>query len=236
MVYLLGAGQIKFRDTTDHYYYPVKFPKEFSAIKISYFRIDFKPYSYKLSKEGYEVYYDKKDMLGFISEKKIDTLNLPSTQDNTIAIMSGKKDTESIFIIDENNNKDFRDDSIRTYEEMDWGSRRLTEVKYLIYDGQKMINDSAWMNIGAIHNELWFFVANHLVANFSIDRDTFQLSLVDENCSFTFDEPIIALTARNSNIKDTLLLADLLYKVNMLNLTTATINSQKSQTMGNLLL
>jgi len=144
---------------------------------------------------------------------KIDTATIPSIKDNSISIMSGLKGNESIFIVDENNNKDFRDDSIRVYKEMDWKSTtKLIECKYKIYDGEKMSTDSTWVNIGTVRNNLLFFVSHHIVTTFSIDNQDYQIGFVDEQSNFCFDDPISALISEGGVTKDSLLKSELLAK------------------------
>lgn len=205
-----GAGKLYFKDTVERYDYTVIFPRDISQIKLTTHHIDIKPFEFEWCKKGE---FNKTELLKSVLDNKIDTLNLPTKRDNTIAIMSGRKGAELVFIVDENNNKDFRDDSIRIYHKMDWKSTKLIKCKYQVYDGNKMINDSTWVNIGTLGgDELWFFVSNHLETNFSIDNESYQIGIVDEHSSFCFDDPIFALTAQNGVEKDTLLKTELLQK------------------------
>lgn len=207
----VGAGQIHFKDTTERYDYTVIFPKNISEIKFSVRYVDIKPFVYDWYKKGES---NKEEFLKSVEENKIDTLNLPTIRDNTVAIMSGRNNTERIFIVDENNNKDFRDDSVRLYSKMDWKTTdRLIKCNYNIYNGKEMVVDSSWINIGTLRdNELWFFVSHHLESTFLIDKQMYQIGIVDEQSNFCFDEPILALLSENGINKDTLLKKDLIYK------------------------
>ncbi len=210
-VFSAGAGEIYFKDTIEEYDYPVIFPKNITDIKLAWQYVDMKPFEYGYSKKGE---FDKSTFLKYVSAMKIDTFNIPSIKDNSISIMSGRRGNDTIFIVDENNNKDFRDDSVRLYYKMDWKTTsKLIKCKYKIYNGQKMVEDSSWVNIGNMGNkELLFFVSHHLESTFSIDNKNYQIGVVDRQSNFCFDEPILALTSQNGIKKDTLLEKDLLKK------------------------
>jgi peroxiredoxin len=206
------AGQINFNDTIDRYDYPVIFPKNITDIRLSWRHIDPKPFQFGNLKEEKSDY-----VIPFLKEnfpKKIDTLNLPSIKINSLSIMSGLRGKDSIFIIDENNNKDFRDDSVRLFHKMDWKTTsNLIKCKYNIYNGKEIVEDSSWINIGTINdNELWFFVSHHLKSTFSIGNHIYQIGIVDRQSHFCFDEPSLALTYQNGISKGTLLDSELLKK------------------------
>lgn len=207
-----SAGQLNFKDTTERYYhYPIIFPKDISEIKLGFEIIDWRVWQFEQYRKGK---INKSFVLKSISNHQIDTLNVPSSSDNSLCIMSGKKNNVQVFIVDENNNKDFRDDSIRTYQEMDWHTTSgLIGCKYKIYDGKNVITDSSWVNIGTLQsNDLWCFVSQHVQSEFSIGDSTYQIEVSDEYCSFTFDEPLLALVSKNGLKKDTLLMSDRLKK------------------------
>jgi len=205
------AGPIHFKDTTSRYYYPVVFPKNITDIKFSYQIIDFKPIQFLNLKK------DKSELIKFLKDyypRKIDTLNVPSIRDNSLSIMSGRKGKDTIFIVDENNNKDFRDDTVRLWHKMDWKTiTKLIKCNYKIYNGKEMVEDFSWVDIGTeIGNELLFFVSHHLESTFSIDNQSYKIGLIDEQSNFTFDQPILALISQNGIKKDTLLEMELLRK------------------------
>jgi peroxiredoxin len=157
---------------------------------------------------------DSSAILRSVLDHKIDTLHVPTSSDNSWCIMTGKKNNAQVFIVDENNNKDFRDDSVRTYQKMDWHSTaNLIRCKYKVFDGQKTIEDSSWVNIGTLNNDnLWRFVSHHVQSQFSIDDSTFQIGVSSSHSLVTFDEPLLALISKNGVNKDTLLMADIVSK------------------------
>lgn len=190
-----NAGVIHFFDTTEFYKYPVKFPKNITNIKISYKIIDFKKFNYE----------------SFHNKASWDDLSL---KNNSVCLMSGRMGNDTILIFDENNNKDFSDDSVRLYKKMDWKTTtKLIKSKYIVNNGKEIVEDSTWVNIGTLDGtELWFFVSNHLESSFSIDNNTYQIGVVDEQSQYCFDEPILALISQNGIRKDTLLKTEILKK------------------------
>lgn len=199
-----GAGRIYFQDTTNEYYFSHVFPQNTSDIKVAFQYIDSKPLIYERYKKGE---MKTVQFLSDVRNNKIDTLNAPSFLENTLSIMSGIFNDERVFIVDQNNNKDFRDDSIRHYQKIDWNTiDNLIKCKFNIYNGEKMIVDSTWVNIGTLHDdELLFFVSHHLISTFSIDKDKYQIGIFDDQSNFAYDNPIIALISQNRIKKDSLL-------------------------------
>lgn len=206
-----GAWQIYFEDTTERYEYPVIFPKNITEIKLALQHVDIKPFQYQDLKESHSDF-----MAAFLAEhfpEKFDTSNVAPIKKNTICIMSGKLDNENVFIVDENNNKDFRDDSVRLYRKMDWYTKdQLIRCKYEIFDGEKIHIDSTWVNIGESNGNLIFFVSHHLISEFSIDKQKYQIGIIDEQFNFCFDAPIVASISENGIRKDSLRKSELLSK------------------------
>jgi peroxiredoxin len=132
--------------------------------------------------------------------------------------MSGKIGNDKIFIVDENNNKDFRDDSVRPYQKMDWfTTRRLIKCKYKIFNGTELVKDSSWINIGKSDNgDLSTVITHHLESSFSLDNQSYQVGIVSSQSNFGFDnivdKPILALMSQNGVKKDTLLESELIKK------------------------
>jgi hypothetical protein len=213
-----GASQVYFDDTTKRYYsYPIIFPKDITEIKLDFEIIDWKVWQYEQYRKGE---MDSSAVLKAVLAHKIDTLHVPNSSDNSLCIMTGKKNNVQVFIVDENNNKDFRDDLVRTYQKMDWYSTaNLIKCKYRIFDGQKIIADSSWLNIGTLRSDnLWRFVSQHVRSEFSIDDSCYQIGVSDRQSKATFDEPLLALISQKGIKKDTLLMADLLSKEEYLKL------------------
>jgi glutathione peroxidase-family protein len=156
---------------------------------------------------------DKSDYLEtFINDNfpdKIDSSNIPSEKDNSICIMTGQQGQNQVFIVDQNNNKDFSDDSIRAFRKMDWQLKpEPIKCYYNIYNGKEIVQDSGWINLGTDrNNELSFFVAHNMVADFSLDHVDYKVQFVNglPFARFCFENPILAIVEQNGVKKDSLL-------------------------------
>lgn len=204
-----GAGTIQFVDTSEFKDFTIIYPDSISDIKIGFNVIDFKAWIFNQYKKGEsELSYIK----NYIENNKIDTLKVPSFADNSLCIISGKKEGKKIFIVDQNNNKNFKDDTIREVHKLDWWSKKdLIKCTYKIYDGEKIINDTTWVNVGYTYGDnLLFFVSQHMVANIKIDESNYELGIVSDVNNFCYDNPLIALLSDEQIKKDTIIVSDLL--------------------------
>lgn len=195
-----GASRLRFRDTAewkellDWFDFQFVYPEKLKETKIEIFSIIHVPLKY----------YNK---------LKYDTLQkFSSEQENTIGIVSGIIDNDEVFIVDENNNKDFRDDSIRVFNEWDWWSdENLIKCEYIIEKEKETISDFGWIKIGRRKDDLLFTNCQHLEATFSIDDIKYKLGVIDDNSnSFCFIRPEFALLGENEVMRDTLFERDLL--------------------------
>lgn len=191
-----GGGDINFRDTTEYYKYQVIFPKNLTNIKLSHEIIDSKKYDSEVANKN--------------------SWNNSIFKENSICIMSGNIGNDTVFIVDEDNNKDFRNDSIRLTHDYDWNKpAKLIKIKYKIFNGKEMAEDYGWATIRTrSNNQFVFFVSHHLESTFFIDNQIYQIGAVSgpPYIGFCYDSPILALTAQNGIKKDTLYESDLLQK------------------------
>ena len=139
-----------------------------------------------------------------------------------IDIVHGTITDKELFIVDENNNKDLTDDLLRTYDDFKWDtSANLVPVTYKISNGQTMVQDSSWLQIGMGNGRLLLGKNEHLTAVFSINEEDYKVAIHNPrnilSFAYAFD-PIIALLSDNTQTKDTLLEKDLLKKGEFLNL------------------
>lgn len=214
-VFTGGGVTIEFKDTSEQYDFPVVFPKNITHIKLAWEAVDKKPSWYSRMKEEKAAYLET-----FLKEYfpwKIDTMHVPAPKDNSIAIMSGIKGKDTLFIVDQNNNKDFRDDSIRLFRELDFkNTDQLIQCKCRIYNGKEMEDDWGWVNIGTFPHRkaLYFFVSHRMESTFFIDNQQYQLGVMSDAplTSFCFDTPVFALTVDNGIKKDSLPSGELLKK------------------------
>ena len=217
---LQGESYFDILDTIENQDFKIIVPVDITQIKVAKAVIDFKPFWYRNLRDVKSDY-----LLTFLKDyfpSKIDTLNIPSIKDNTISIITGLRGKDTIFIVDENNNKDFRDDSIRLLHRINSKSTsQLIKCKYKIYNGEKMVEDSSWVNLGTDrNNKLSYKVAHYLKATLFIDHQKYEIHVVNGRpfSRFCFDSPILAITEQNEIKKDTLQDADLLKKEDYLKL------------------
>lgn len=136
-----------------------------------------------------------------------------SQKANRIELMTGVLNGHDVFIVDQNNNKDFSDDSIRVFKAVNWKSDdELIKCRFLICNGQTIVKDSSWIRIGILYNDIWCGRSEHLTADFTIDKQQFKIGIVDVRLFGFFYgiKPEAALISDNIVIKDTLTEKDIL--------------------------
>ncbi|BDD10823.1 hypothetical protein FUAX_32550 [Fulvitalea axinellae] len=198
------------QDTADHREFPVIYPENLHDIKIASARIDTKPARYKRLKKNNSEYLPKFLVKNF--PQNIDTANLPTTEENTINILLAKRDGKKVFVVDENNNQDFRDDSVRLLKNYDYKRPELIKCQYSIYNGSKLTKTSGWINTGG--DPLMFSVAHHLESSFSIGNNTYKIEAVNGGpfFRFCFENPMLALVSQNGVQKDSVVTSEIIEK------------------------
>jgi len=139
--------------------------------------------------------------------------DLTSKQRNYINIAIGTKDGKDVFIVDQNNNRDFTDDGIYIIKPMNWQSaENSVKCRYLISNGKKMVQDSTWIDLGTQNGDLFYRKNEHLTANFKIDSKSYTIGISEPFNPFTNygDRTQFALINDNGKTKDTLLPSDIL--------------------------
>ncbi|MDN5217493.1 hypothetical protein QQ020_35805 [Fulvivirgaceae bacterium BMA12] len=153
-----------------------------------------------------------------------------------VDIIEGIKGTEKVFIVDQNNNNDLTDDSVRVYKKIKWGSwNESIKCEFLISNGHEIIRDSSWIRIGTYKERTWYGRYDQLTAKFSIDEDQFKVGVIDPLAVTTFTygfTPEIALLSINEVMKDTLLKVDLLKKNEFLKLNNQYYRFEDISTYG----
>ena len=124
-----------------------------------------------------------------------------------IDIIKGRIGEDQVFIVDQNNNKNMTDDSIRVCRPIEWQSEdHLIECIYSISKQRKIIKDTSWLRMGLINDVLWGGRSEHLIAEFMIDKEKFQVGIVAPRIGdFTYSyDPDIALISHNLIMVDSL--------------------------------
>lgn len=215
LMYYLGAiSKLKFYDTA---YYEVIVPTDLSNIKYTEELVDYNILGYQRTIAKGEK--DNKYYKNLILESKIDTSNLLSYKDNSICIIEGIKGKDTVFIIDQNNNKDFRDDSIRYWKPIDlYTKHNLIKVNYNIFNGKEYVTSSNWINIGIWNEEKRYFSSQYYIASFRIDNSNYKVEITIPDSRFNFNNPRVALFYDNGIVKDTILESQILNIGEVLNL------------------
>lgn len=154
----------------------------------------------------------------FIQENyptKIDTANILSERENSIRIILGMRGADSVYIVDENGNGDYRDDPVRMLEKLKYGpdapDPEPVACHYWIYNGKELVRDSGWVLVGInAHNTIRISVAQHMTSNLSVDGQTYGFQAISwlPAAGFCFDSPNISITSHNGVKKDSILLSE----------------------------
>jgi len=208
-----SASSLPFQKPSEnHLGLDFKIPKTIDSVKIATIALDIKPFFYKEFKTGN---IDTVSFNQMAEELRIDTISLPKPEitQNYLSILKGNINDSTIIIVDQNNNLDFSDDTIREIEPMQWKSTKsLIEFNYQIFNGSDIVSDHSWINIGKYKNSvgLLSFVSQHVSSTFSIDDNSYSIAIFDDQWSCTYDRINIALIEENGIKKDTLFTQDYL--------------------------
>jgi hypothetical protein len=138
-----------------------------------------------------------------------------------VDFITGMINNEEILVVDENNNKDFSDDSIRTLKQLKWRSLEdLIKCKYSMSNGHEIVIDSSWLRIGKWRDDLWGGRSEHLIADFTLDKENYKVGVIDTRLFGFFYGiyPEAAILSHNTEIKDTIYQKDILQIGEFLNL------------------
>jgi|GEM_PF-1418608 len=201
------VGSLRFKEITE-LSYPLKLPKNLLNIKHTSTVVDHEADWYKRHRhdEGFEL---PPFIMEAISDNTLDTTQLPTEEQNLIDIITGRRDSVQVFILDENNNQDLTDDSVRLITPMHWQSNdKLIELVFHRYDGKKIVQDSTWVKVGTLSSKtkLYLGFAEYLTADFYLDGQFYQLGTADfqTSYSYTYLEPTFILLNKDSVRKESL--------------------------------
>ncbi|MFB6341924.1 peroxiredoxin family protein [Saccharicrinis sp. FJH62] len=197
-IFSIGASKLPFRDSSEwksldwfksYPDYKISYPDNIQDLKLSFRNVFFIPFRY----------YDK-------SSNKVIMQKNRTLADQQIIIITGKLEGREVLIIDSNNNKDLRDDPIRTIHEFDWRHKKnLIDCTFSVDYGDKVVEDTGWFQIGLYKQNLYEATAQHLLADIYIDAEKYQIGVIDDNTtSFCFFSPMLGVLESNGIKKDTL--------------------------------
>ena len=201
-LFQVGAGSTTFRDTNEwkqlewfKYYpdYPINYPDSVKNIELGFLFLMFDTLKY-FDSATKQILYQK-------------NMSLANRQ---ILMIKGLKKDKEVFFIDQNNNKNFNDDSIRTFHKWDWNSNKnLIPIQYDVDYGNKIIHEIGWCKIGLNRGRLLESTSQFLISKFIIGNEAFVLGVADDNSSsFDFFRPIMYPFVENGISRDTLIMGD----------------------------
>ncbi|RYJ40520.1 hypothetical protein [Flavobacterium beibuense] len=138
--------------------------------------------------------------------------DLHSKTPHYINLMTGTAGKERVFIVDQINNRDFTDDSIRLYRDFEWGSNKdLVQCRYEISNGKQIVKDSSWIKIGNSNNDLGLGKSEYLTADININNKNYKIGASNlRNMVFNYNNSAdvfgtkIALLSDDEKVKDTI--------------------------------
>lgn len=161
------------------------------------------------------------------------------TDDYNVEILLGNKNEKQIFIVDENNNKDLTDDSIRECEKIIWSSPpKVVKTKYMISNGQEIVKDSSWLCIGNSNGRILLGKREHLIGEFSIDNESFEIGVTEQRNSMSFSYgfyPDITVLSNLGVKKDSITYSDLIKFGEVLNLNSKYYRFENISNNGDLI-
>ncbi|KQC32752.1 hypothetical protein AAU57_05025 [Nonlabens sp. YIK11] len=140
-----------------------------------------------------------------------------------IEILEGTFGQDSIYVVDQNNNKDLSDDPVNIYKKMDWSKNAdIIPITYSISRGDSIVQDSSWISIGrGTGDNTLLGKREYLEASFTIDKEEFQIGVFEKRntSSFTYGYfPEAALLSSLGVRKDTIIYSDMVKVDELLNL------------------
>ncbi|MEH1006742.1 hypothetical protein VDP25_03285 [Winogradskyella sp. ECml5-4] len=161
------------------------------------------------------------------------------TKNYNVEILKGIKNGKQIFIVDENNNKDFTDDSIREYKPINWSkSANLIRCKYLISNDTEVVLDSSWLNIGDSNGNFSLGKREYLISKFEIDNKKYEIGIIEPRnpLSFTYGfRSQISILSDSGIKKDSISESDLIAFGEALNLNGKYYRFEKISNNGDII-
>ena len=186
-----------------------------ASIKHAYMIVDGDVAWYQKIKDDIDIELPP-ELIEAISDNKLDTTQVASEEQNRIDIITGIRDSVQLFVLDENNNQDLTDDSVRVYRPMNWRSNEnLIKSVFHRYDGEKIVKDSTWVKVGTLGSNPMLFlgVAEYVTADFYLNNQFYQLGTADFQTSYSYDyqQPTFILVMEDYVVKDSVYLENILY-------------------------
>jgi len=175
-VFQPGTLPLRARDTSEYYIVEIILPTGIDSIRRLEYSVDFVRnyyFAYKGGQENLRKYIEED-----VEHNYIDTsLCLPESE-SLYNIIEGYLDGNKIFIVDENNNKDLTDDSIRRIEDIETDNPDdFVEFRYNVYDGKEFVSERSWLGFRYQDNLIWWGKKEHTIAEFTIDEKSYKIAI-----------------------------------------------------------
>ena len=146
MDFMAGIHELRFK-SADSLSFEIVLPPNIQDIKVAEEIVDLDLYRSLRMLEERRGTPEQRQI--HIQYRRIDTLNPSAMKDNSVCFLTGISGKDTIFIVDENNNKDFRDDPVRTINPIDLsGTKDLIKCNYKIYNGKQYVTAINWIAVG----------------------------------------------------------------------------------------
>ena len=188
-VFQYSASPLYTKDTSETFITTIIYPTGIENIKRSEKCVDLKTYAHYAHKKGQAFFWDK--LVEDIEKNRIDTSVFLPEVNNYINILEGYVDGKRIIVVDENNNMDLTDDSIRMLEKIEWlNPDHFVECRFPISNGKEIVKEKSWINFKPEegYDELLCGKFEHVVAEFRVDSRQFRIASINYGSSdFTYD-------------------------------------------------
>ncbi len=186
-IFAPGLIPLNATDTASFFVSDIVCPDGIDSLKRSERSVDFVLKYYYDYKRGLDI------LLRYVNEdikyNYLDTTRYLPERENQINILEGYSDGERIIIIDENNNWDLTDDSIRRIDEIELDNPEdFVEIAYKIYNGKEFVVEKSWLCFGVLDGKVSWGKREHIVAEFAIDDKTYKIAIGRPNAyDFVYD-------------------------------------------------
>ncbi|MGZ2369322.1 peroxiredoxin family protein [Ancylomarina sp. YFZ004] len=194
-----------FKQPKDHLF-DFNLPEKLDSIEIATLLLDIKPDIYEKFKIGR---MDTTAFNNLVVKFDVDTLNLPKQEikKNYLSILRAYQNDTLVFMIDQNNNRDFTDDTIRNLKNNQLKADGYNfDFEFDIFNDKEIVTSHSWVKVvkSPRGSRLAVVVNQHVSAKFTMDGKSFTIGVADDQGNCSFDEIVIALLEDNGVKKDTL--------------------------------
>ena len=123
-----------------------------------------------------------------------------------IDILIGERNRRKVFVVDENDNQDFRDDPVRLLDTIDWKDGEGVPVTFRVREGDSVYQSTSYMRIGESLIGTGIGTFEHLTAEVNVRGVAYHLGLTSPGSSdFTYDRHLeLAVLEEDGVPRDTL--------------------------------